>query len=49
MANWLLDKGQSFFLPEDADRLWRQYLVTGTFEGKPENLFLPDRYDPRFL
>lgn len=49
MARWLEEKGRSFFEPEDADRLWKQYLATNTFDGKPEHLFLPDRYDPRFL
>lgn len=49
MAIWLEEKGRSFFHPEDADRLWKQYISTGTFEGKPENLYLPDRYDPRFM
>lgn len=49
MVRWLEEKGKSFFRPEDADKLWKQYVSTGTFEDKPEYLFLPDRFDPRFL
>lgn len=49
MARWLLEKGRSFFRPEDADKLWRQYVTSGTFDGKPESMYLPDMFDPRFL
>lgn len=49
MAIWLRERGRSSFLPEDAERLWKQYVTTGTYEGKPENLFLPDPFDPRFI
>lgn len=49
MAQWLESKGRNFFLPEDAERLWQKYLLTGQVEGKPENHFIPDTFDPRFL